>query len=73
MSDTENIRALNELAKKLNHATERYLSGEEISCSFCSKAQAEVKKMLTGNSDGIYICDECITSYQQRLHEDDQS
>lgn len=70
MPDTKNIQTLNELAKKLNRATEKYLTGEKIFCSFCSKEQAEVKKMLSGTAEGIYICNECVTSCQQTLHEE---
>lgn len=32
---------------------------EEITCSFCGKTQAQVKKMIAGN--GVYICNECVT------------
>ncbi|MBQ8547490.1 MAG: hypothetical protein IJ427_03240, partial [Lachnospiraceae bacterium] len=28
-------------------------------CSFCGKAQKQVRKMISGPS-GAYICDECI-------------
>lgn len=31
---------------------------EILSCSFCGKTQAEVKKLVAGR--GVYICDECI-------------
>lgn len=30
----------------------------KYSCSFCNKAQAEVKKLIQGN--GVYICDACV-------------
>ena len=29
-----------------------------IRCSFCNKAQSEVKTLIAG--PGVYICDECI-------------
>jgi len=31
---------------------------EQLSCSFCGKAQDEVKKLIAGPA--VYICDECI-------------
>jgi hypothetical protein len=71
MPDTENIRTLNELAKKLDRATEKYLLGEKVFCSFCSKEQAQVKTMLSGTAEGVYICNECITSCQQTLHNEE--
>ena len=33
-------------------------SGELLKCSFCSKSQKQVKKLIAG--PGVYICDECI-------------
>jgi ATP-dependent Clp protease ATP-binding subunit ClpX len=30
----------------------------ELRCSFCTKSQHEVKKLVAG--PGIYICDECV-------------
>ncbi|WP_304412878.1 ClpX C4-type zinc finger protein, partial [Desulfuromonas sp. TF] len=30
----------------------------QLSCSFCGKAQDEVKKLIAGPA--VYICDECI-------------
>ncbi len=32
---------------------------QNIFCSFCGKAQKQVRKMISGPS-GVYICDECI-------------
>ena len=29
------------------------------SCSFCSKSQTEVKRLIAG-SEQVYICDECV-------------
>jgi ATP-dependent Clp protease ATP-binding subunit ClpX len=29
-----------------------------LRCSFCGKAQTEVKKLIAG--PGVYICDECV-------------
>jgi len=36
----------------------------ELRCSFCNKAAAEVKKMITGPK-GVAICDECVEVCQQ--------
>lgn len=37
----------------------KYSDGvDEITCSFCGKTQAQVKKMIAGN--GVYICNECV-------------
>ncbi|WP_369876010.1 ClpX C4-type zinc finger protein [Alkalicoccobacillus gibsonii] len=30
----------------------------ELSCSFCSKTEAQVRKIIAG--PGVYICDECV-------------
>jgi len=32
-------------------------SGKELCCSFCGKAQKDVRKLIAGPS--VYICDEC--------------
>ncbi len=32
---------------------------ELLRCSFCSKSQKQVKKLIAGPD--VYICDECIT------------
>ena len=33
--------------------------GASLTCSFCGKAQKEVKKLIAGPT--VYICDECIS------------
>ncbi len=33
--------------------------GEGHACSFCAKAQKDVKKLIAG-PPGIFICDECV-------------
>jgi ATP-dependent Clp protease ATP-binding subunit ClpX len=38
-------------------------------CSFCSKSQLQVKKLISGND--VYICDECITLCHNILIQDD--
>jgi len=32
--------------------------GELVKCSFCGKAQKQVKNLIAG--PGVYICDECV-------------
>ncbi|HOP94566.1 MAG TPA: ATP-dependent Clp protease ATP-binding subunit ClpX [Dictyoglomaceae bacterium] len=46
------------------------MSDKEIRCSFCGRAQKEVKKMIAG--PGVYICDECIEIAHKILQEEDQ-
>ena len=36
----------------------RVAGSEKLKCSFCSKPQDEVKKLVAG--PGVYICDECV-------------
>ncbi|HEY8417321.1 MAG TPA: ATP-dependent protease ATP-binding subunit ClpX [Limnochordales bacterium] len=44
----------------------------QLKCSFCGKAQEQVKKLIAG--PGVYICDECIELcneiIEEELHED---
>ena len=42
---------------------------KELHCSFCGRAQHEVKKLVGGNS--VFICDECITTCTDLMHEED--
>lgn len=39
-----------------------------VRCSFCGKAQDEVKKIVAG--PGVYICDECIELCKDILDEE---
>jgi hypothetical protein len=36
----------------------RYDEKKQLKCSFCGKAQEQVKRLVAG--PGVYICDECI-------------
>ena len=36
----------------------------DLRCSFCTKAHAEVKKLIAGPND-VAICDECVGLCQQ--------
>jgi ATP-dependent Clp protease ATP-binding subunit ClpX len=38
--------------------TKKPTSSRNLSCSFCGKAQREVRKLIAGPS--VYICDECV-------------
>ena len=37
-----------------------------LRCSFCTKAHAEVKKMIAGPND-VAICDECVDLCQRMI------
>jgi ATP-dependent protease Clp ATPase subunit len=32
--------------------------GDLVKCSFCGKAQKQVKRLIAG--PGVYVCDECV-------------
>ena len=32
--------------------------GDVLQCSFCSKSQEQVKKLIAG--PGVYICEDCV-------------
>ncbi len=38
-----------------------------LHCSFCSKSQHEVKKLIAGPS--VYVCDECVALCNEIIHE----
>ena len=40
-----------------------------IRCSFCNKAQGQVRKLIAGPA-GVYICDECIDICADILEEE---
>lgn len=39
-------------------------------CSFCAKSRDEVKKLIQGPDDDVFICDECITLSFNIVHEE---
>ena len=43
-------------------------SNEPVRCSFCGKAQEEVRKIVAG--PGVYICDECIELCKEIIDEE---
>jgi ATP-dependent Clp protease ATP-binding subunit ClpX len=44
------------------------MSNHNLSCNFCGKTQAQVKKLISGQ--GIYICDECVNLCYDILKQD---
>ena len=43
---------------------------ESLTCSFCSKNQGEVKKLIAGPS--VYICDECVDLCKDILQDEEE-
>ena len=41
---------------------------KSVRCSFCNKAQSEVRTLVAG--PGVYICDECIELCQKIVNEE---
>ncbi len=41
-------------------------------CSFCNKAQEEVRRLISGQN-GVYICDECVDLCRELIHEEQTS
>jgi len=50
--------------------TEKNGHGDHLTCSFCGKAQEEVKKLIAGPA--VYICDECIELCKDIIAEEAQ-
>ncbi|MDT8441010.1 MAG: ATP-dependent Clp protease ATP-binding subunit ClpX [Desulfuromonadales bacterium] len=50
--------------------TQKKSSHEHLTCSFCGKAQEEVKKLIAGPA--VYICDECIDLCKDIIAEEAQ-
>ena len=46
-------------------------STEKLHCSFCGKAQDEVKKLIAGPS--VYICNECVDLCNDIIEEEIKS
>lgn len=46
----------------------RYEDRRQVKCSFCGKAQEQVKRLVAG--PGVYICDECITLCNEIIGEE---
>src|ERR1044071_2368157 len=42
---------------------QKALDAEVLRCSFCSKSQSEVRKLIAGPA--VYICDECVDVCQE--------
>ncbi len=50
--------------------TQKNGKGDQLTCSFCGKAQEEVKKLIAGPA--VYICDECIELCKDIIAEEAQ-
>ena len=46
----------------------RYDDKKQLKCSFCSKTQEQVRRLVAG--PGVYICDECIELCQEIIEEE---
>lgn len=46
----------------------RFDEKKQLKCSFCGKAQEQVKRLVAG--PGVYICDECIELCQEIIDEE---
>ena len=44
-------------------------NNDDVRCSFCNKAQSQVKKLIAG-PNGVFICDECIDICAEILDEE---
>ena len=42
---------------------------DKIRCSFCGKSQEQVRKMIAGTGNNVFICDECIEVCNEILAE----
>ena len=47
------------------------VSSDKLNCSFCGKAQDEVKKLIAGPS--VYICNECVDLCNDIIEEEIKS
>ncbi len=52
----------------VNTVYENTKGNDPVSCSFCGKAQNEVRKIVAG--PGVYICDECIELCKEIIDEE---
>ncbi|MBM4222809.1 MAG: ATP-dependent Clp protease ATP-binding subunit ClpX [Gammaproteobacteria bacterium] len=43
-------------------------SNSTLTCAFCGKSEAEVQRLIQGQSEDIRICDECVDACQEILH-----
>lgn len=52
----------------MNYLYDNKNNNDAVRCSFCGKAQDEVKKLVAG--PGVYICDECIELCREIIEEE---
>lgn len=43
-------------------------SGDLLHCSFCTRSQKQVRKLIAG--PGVYICDECVDLCYEIIQEE---
>ena len=43
---------------------------DKIRCSFCGKSQEQVRRMIAGTGNNVFICDECIELCSEILEEE---
>ncbi len=43
---------------------------DDIHCSFCNKGRDEAKKLIAGQQDGTYICDNCVQLCLEVIQDD---
>ena len=46
-------------------------SQSDYTCSFCTKSQTQVKRLIAG-PDRVFICDECVTLCDQIISEENE-
>ena len=59
-------KELKELRADVERLTAELLAAKALHCSFCSKSQREVRKLIAGPDD-VFTCDECVWSCARPL------
>ena len=52
-------------------ARDNDMKEKNVRCSFCNKAQSDVKTLIAG--PGVYICNECIALCREIVEEESES
>ncbi|MDE7170006.1 MAG: ATP-dependent Clp protease ATP-binding subunit ClpX [Mucispirillum sp.] len=47
-------------------------SDDDIRCSFCNRGPDEVKKLISGQKEGTYICDSCVELCTEVIQSDEE-
>ncbi|MBU3839715.1 MAG: ATP-dependent Clp protease ATP-binding subunit ClpX [Candidatus Ruminococcus intestinipullorum] len=45
-------------------------SDDIVRCSFCNRTQAQVKKLISGPNNAVYICDQCVDVCMEIIEEE---